>query len=36
MPGLLQLPVLAFWLLPSAIAAPLIIRAVTRARNARI
>ena len=31
-----RLPVLAFWLLPSAIAAPLIIRAITRARNARI
>src|SRR6185437_11493241 len=30
-----RLPVLAFWLLPSAIAAPLIIRAITRARNAR-
>ena len=31
-----RLPALAFWLLPSAIAAPLIIRAITRARNARI
>ena len=31
-----RLPVLAFWLLPSAIAAPLIIRAITRARTARI
>src|SRR5690242_2913777 len=31
-----RLPALAFWLLPSAIAAPLIIRAIARARNARI
>jgi uncharacterized membrane protein HdeD (DUF308 family) len=30
-----RLPVLAFWLLPSAVAAPLIIRAVIRARRAR-
>jgi hypothetical protein len=28
-----RLPALAFWLLPSAIAAPLITRAITRARN---
>jgi len=28
-----RLPALAFWLLPSAIAAPLIVRAITRARN---
>jgi len=30
-----HLPTLAFWLLPSAIAAPLIYRAVARARHAR-
>jgi hypothetical protein len=28
-----RLPVLAFWLLPAAIAAPLITRAIIRARN---
>ncbi|HEX5302494.1 MAG TPA: hypothetical protein VFW50_36425 [Streptosporangiaceae bacterium] len=31
-----RLPAMAFWLLPSAIAAPFIIRAIIRARNARI
>jgi hypothetical protein len=30
-----RLPTLAFWLLPSAIAAPLITRAIIRARNTR-
>ena len=30
-----RLPVLAFWLLPAAIATPLIARAVLRARRAR-
>ena len=29
-----RLPILAFWLLPAAIATPLIARAVTRARHA--
>jgi hypothetical protein len=33
LPLLDRLPVLAFWLLPAAIAAPLIARAITRARN---
>jgi hypothetical protein len=28
-----RLPVLAFWLLPAAIAAPIITRAIIRARN---